>query len=40
MIQSPLKLQELEDEINLIKDNKLEITKVAIKYCKENNKRY
>ncbi|WP_236585653.1 DnaD domain protein [Staphylococcus haemolyticus] len=38
MIQSPLKLQELEDEINLIKDNKLEITKVAIKYCKENNK--
>lgn len=38
MIQSPLKIQELEDEINLIKDNKLEITKVAIKYCKENNK--
>lgn len=38
MIQSPLKLQELEDELNLIKDNKLEITKVAIKYCKESNK--
>ena len=40
MIQSPLKLQELEDEINLIKDNKLEITKVAIKYCKRKQQRY
>ena len=38
IIQSPLKVQELEDELNLIKNNKLEITEVAIKYCKENNK--
>lgn len=38
IIQSPLKIQELEDELNLIKNNKLEITEVAIKYCKENNK--
>ena len=33
IIQSPLKVQELEDELNLIKNNKLE-TEVAIKYCK------
>ena len=32
MIQSPLKVQELEDELNLIKGNKLEITTVAINY--------
>ena len=38
MIQSPLKVQELEDELNLIKGNKLEITTVAINYCKQNNK--
>lgn len=38
MIQSPLKAQELEDELNLIKGNKLEITTVAINYCKQNKK--
>ncbi|MDU0422530.1 DnaD domain protein [Staphylococcus haemolyticus] len=38
MIQSPLKAQELEDELNLIKGNKLEITEVAINYCKQNKK--
>ncbi|WP_322781238.1 DnaD domain protein [Staphylococcus haemolyticus] len=38
MIQSPLKIQELEDELNLIKGNKLEITGVAINYCKQNKK--
>lgn len=38
MIQSPLKVQELEDELNLIKGNKLEITTIAINYCKQNNK--
>lgn len=38
MIQSPLKVQELEDELNLIKGNKLEITEVAINYCKQNKK--
>ncbi|MCJ0960320.1 DnaD domain protein [Staphylococcus haemolyticus] len=38
MIQSPLKVQELEDELNLIKENKLEITGVAINYCKQNKK--
>lgn len=38
MIQSPLKVQELEDELNLIKGNKLEITGVAINYCKQNKK--
>lgn len=38
MIQSPLKAQELEDELNLIKENKLEITGVAINYCKQNKK--
>ncbi|MCE2377688.1 DnaD domain protein [Staphylococcus haemolyticus] len=38
MIQSPLKVQELEDELNLIKGNKLEVTTVAINYCKQNKK--
>ena len=38
MIQSPLKVQDLEDELNLIKGNKLEITGVAINYCKQNKK--
>ena len=38
MIQSPLKVQELEDELNLIKGNKLEITGVAINYCKQSKK--
>ena len=38
MIQSPLKVQELEDELNLIKGNKLEISTVAINYCKQNKK--
>lgn len=38
MIQTPLKVQELEDELNLIKGNKLEITTVAINYCKQNKK--
>lgn len=38
MIQSPLKVQELEDELNLIKGNKLEITTIAINYCKQNKK--
>lgn len=38
MIQSPLKIEEIEYEINLIKDNAYEITKVAVDYCKEKNK--
>lgn len=38
MIQSPLKVQELEDELNIIKGNKLEIVTVAINYCKQNKK--
>lgn len=38
MIQSPLKIDEIEYEINLIKDNAYEITKVAVDYCKEKGK--
>ncbi|MEJ7344724.1 DnaD domain protein [Staphylococcus haemolyticus] len=38
VIQSPLKVQELEEELNLIKGNKLAITTVAINYCKQNKK--
>ncbi|OEK28256.1 hypothetical protein ASS84_04585 [Staphylococcus saprophyticus] len=38
MIQSPLKIDEIEYEINLIKDDAYEITKVAVDYCKEKNK--
>ncbi|MCD8921662.1 DnaD domain protein [Staphylococcus gallinarum] len=38
MIQSPLKIEEIEYEINLMKDNAYEITKVAVDYCKEKNK--
>lgn len=38
MIQSPLKIDEIEYEINLIKDDSYEITKVAVDYCKEKNK--
>ncbi|MDK9845200.1 MULTISPECIES: DnaD domain protein [Staphylococcus] len=38
MIQSPLKIDEIEYEINMIKDDAYEITKIAVDYCKENNK--
>ena len=38
MIQSPLKIDEIEYEINLIKDDTYEITKAAVDYCKEKNK--
>lgn len=38
MIQSPLKIDEIEYEINLIKDDVYEITKIAVDYCKEKNK--
>ena len=38
MIQSPLKIDEIEYEINLIKADAYEITKVAVDYCKEKNK--
>ena len=38
MIQSPLKIDEIEYEINLIKDDAYEITKVAVDYCKEKKK--
>ncbi len=38
MIQSPLKIDEIEYEINLIKDDAYEITKIAVNYCKEKNK--
>ncbi|MDW4174539.1 helix-turn-helix domain-containing protein [Staphylococcus saprophyticus] len=38
MIQSPLKIDEIEYEIKLIKDDAYEITKIAVNYCKEKNK--
>lgn len=38
MIQSPLKIDEIEYEINMIKDDAYEITKIAVDYCKEKNK--
>ena len=38
MIQSPLKIDEIEYEIDLIKDDAYEITKIAVDYCKEKNK--
>ena len=38
MIQSPLKIDEIEYEVNLIKDDAYEITKIAVDYCKEKNK--
>lgn len=37
-IQSPLKVQQLENEIESFKEDKLEIVELAINYCKENNK--
>ncbi|MFH0717355.1 helix-turn-helix domain-containing protein [Staphylococcus delphini] len=38
MIQNPLKAQELEQTIESFKSNKVDIVKVAIDYCKQNNK--
>lgn len=38
MIQSPLKVEELEYEINLIKNDTYEIVKIAVDYSKKNNK--
>ena len=38
IIQSPLKSQQLEEDIKDFKDNKLEIVTVATDYCKENSK--
>lgn len=38
MIQSPLKIDEIEYEINLIKGDAYEITKIAVNYCKEKKK--
>lgn len=38
MIQSPLKVEELEYEINLIKNDAYEIVKIAVDYSKKNNK--
>lgn len=38
MIQSPIKVQQLEYILNDFKDNKLDIVTVATDYCKENNK--
>jgi len=38
MITSPMKIQEIEYLINDIKNQKLEIVKVATNYCKENRK--
>ncbi|NJI03097.1 DnaD domain protein [Staphylococcus agnetis] len=37
-IQSPLKVQQLENEIELFKEEKSGIVKVAINYCKEKDK--
>lgn len=37
-IQSPLKVQQLENEIESFKEEKLEIVELAINYCKEKNK--
>lgn len=37
-IQSPLKVQQLENEIESFKEDKLEIVELAINYCKEKNK--
>ncbi|UXU67446.1 DnaD domain protein [Staphylococcus agnetis] len=37
-IQSPLKVQQLENEIELFKEEKVRIIEVAINYCKEKNK--
>lgn len=38
MIQSPLKVEEMEYEINLIKNDAYEIVKIAVDYSKKNNK--
>lgn len=38
MIQSPIKVQQLEYILNDFKDNQLDIVTVATDYCKENNK--
>lgn len=38
MITSPMKIQEIEYLVNDIKNQKLEIVKVATDYCKENRK--
>lgn len=38
MIQSPLKVEEMEYEINQIKGDAYEIVKVAVDYSKKNNK--
>lgn len=38
MVQSPLKVEELEYEINLIKNDAYEIVKIAVDYSKKNNK--
>lgn len=38
MITSPMKIQEIEYLVNDIKNQKLEIVKVATNYCKENRK--
>ncbi|WP_436964332.1 DnaD domain protein [Staphylococcus xylosus] len=38
MISNPLQIENLEYEINLIKDDAYEITKIAVDYCKEKNK--
>lgn len=38
IIQNPLKAQQLEQSIESFKENKTDIVKVAINYCKENNK--
>ena len=38
MIQSPIKVQQLEYILNDFKDNQVDIVTVATDYCKENNK--
>ncbi|PAK63245.1 hypothetical protein B9K00_12380 [Staphylococcus caprae] len=38
MIQSPIKVQQLEYILNDFKDNQVDIVTVATNYCKENNK--
>lgn len=38
IIQNPLKAQQLEQSIESFKENKTDIVKVAINYCRENNK--
>lgn len=38
MLQNPLKIEEMEYEINLMKGDAYEITKIAVDYCKEKDK--